>query len=164
MARLEHTTEWRVAATPEDVWVKLANYERWPEWWKGIRSVELVRPGGDDGVGSVLRQRWRSRMPLTLTFDLEMVRIDRLQLLEGRASGDLEGTCTWAIVAEPDGCRVSFRVDVRTGRWWMSLPLPFADRVFRTEFDTVMRWGREGLLRALGEQQVEAVGEPAVSG
>jgi hypothetical protein len=150
MARLQHAVEWTVAASPDAVWAMLADYQRWPGWWRGIQSVELVRPGGEDGVGSVLRQRWRSRLPLTLCFDLEMVRIEATRLLDGRASGDLEGTCTWTLQRNGGDCRVRFSVDVRAGRWWMRLPVPFADRVFRANFDTVMSWGLEGLQDVLG--------------
>jgi len=164
MARLEQVVDWQVAATPEGVWAKLADYERWPEWWQGIESVTLLRRGQDDGVGSVLHQRWRSRLPLTLSFDLEMLRVERPRLLEGRAAGDLEGTCTWTISEEPGGCRVGFRVDVRTARWWMSLPLPFADHIFRANFDTVMGWGRDGLERALTTRRPEVAGDEVPAG
>lgn len=36
-----------------------------------------------------------------------------------------------------------------TTRWWLNLPVPFADRVFAAEFADIMRNGREGLARRL---------------
>jgi len=48
------------------------------------------------------------------------------------------------------GTELRFEVDVRTGRWWMNLPIPFAPRVVRASFETIMGWGREGLARTLG--------------
>jgi hypothetical protein len=32
----------------------------------------------------------------------------------------------------------------------MTLPIPFAPRVVRASFETIMGWGREGLARKLG--------------
>lgn len=53
----------------------------------------MLRQGYESGVGTILRQQWRSRVPYTLCFDLEMLRIESEKLLHGRASGDLEGSC-----------------------------------------------------------------------
>jgi hypothetical protein len=141
---------WWTPAVPERVWEALANYATWPTWWRGIQSVEVVRRGDDSGVGTVLRQQWRSWVPYTLVFDLVMLRIEGGRLLDGRASGDLEGACRWTLAPVNGGTELRFEVDVRTGRWWMNLPIPFAPMVVRSSFETIMRWGREGLVQTLG--------------
>jgi hypothetical protein len=143
-------TVWRTAAVKDRVWETLANYATWPSWWRGIQSVEVVRHGDDSGAGTVLRQQWRSRLPYTLVFDLEMLRIEGGKLLDGRASGDLEGTCRWTLAPVDGGTELRFNVDIRTGRWWMNLPIPFARRIVQASFETIMEWGREGLARTLG--------------
>jgi hypothetical protein len=143
-------TVWWTPAAIDRIWEALANYGAWPNWWRGIRKVEVVRRGDESGVGTVLRQQWRSRLPYTLVFDLEMLRIESRRVLEGRASGDLEGTCKWTLSPVNGGMEIRFAVDVRTGRWWMNLPVPFAPRVVRASFETIMSWGRAGLARALG--------------
>ena len=143
-------TMWRTPAVVDRIWEALASYAAWPTWWRGIQKVEVVRRGDESGVGTVLRQWWRSRLPYTLVFDLEMRQIETRQLLEGRASGDLEGTCMWTFTPVGGGTEIRFDVDVRPGRWWMNLPVPFAPRIVRASFETIMRWGREGLARTLG--------------
>lgn len=150
MANYRFLTVWWTPAIPERVWEALANYAIWPSWWRGIQSVEVVRRGDESGVGTVLRQQWRSWVPYTLVFDLEMLRIEGGRLLDGRASGDLEGTCRWTLAPVDGGTELRFEVDVRTGRWWMNLPIPFASMVVRSSFETIMRWGCEGLARTLG--------------
>jgi hypothetical protein len=140
---------WTTAAT-DRVWEVLAHYANWPTWWRGIQSVEVLRRGDESGVGTILRQRWRSRVPYTLTFDLEMLRIEGGKLLDGRASGDLEGTCRWTLAPVDGGTELRFDVDVRPGRWWMNLPIPFASRIVQASFESIMGWGREGLARTLG--------------
>jgi hypothetical protein len=143
-------TVWWTAAADDAIWEKLANYAEWPAWWRGIRSVEVLRRGDESGAGTVLRQQWRSRLPFTLVFDLEMIRIEGGRLLDGRASGDLVGTCRWTLTPVDGGTEVRFDADVRPGRWWMNLPVPFAPRVVRANFEAIMGWGREGLARSLG--------------
>lgn len=143
-------TVWWTAAAPEPIWEALADYAAWPTWWRGIQHVEVVRRGDESGVGTVLRQRWRSRVPYTLVLDLEMVRIESRRLLDGRASGDLLGSCAWTLAPANGGTEIHFNVDAGLGRWWMNLPIPFAPRVVRANFETLMNWGRRGLAQRLG--------------
>jgi hypothetical protein len=151
VGRYALVSEWWAEATPDQVWGSLADYRDWPAWWHGIRRVELLDPGPDgSGVGAVLRQHWRARLPFDLVFTLTMVAIERRRRLDGRAAGDLEGEATWTFDEDGGGTRIRFAVDVRTTRWWMNLPVPFAGWLFRTNFETVMSWGSEGLGRSLG--------------
>jgi hypothetical protein len=150
MATYRFRTVWWTPAPIDRIWEALADYGAWPTWWRGIQTVEVLRRGDESGVGTVLRQQWRSKLPYTLVFDLEMLRIESRKLLEGRASGDLEGTCRWTLIPVNAGMEIRFDVDVRPGRWWMNLPIPFASRVVRASFETIMNWGREGLERILG--------------
>ena len=143
-------TVWWTPATVDQVWEALADYATWPTWWRGIENVEVLRSGDESGAGTVLRQWWRSRVPYTLVFDLQMLRIERGKLLDGRASGDLEGSCRWTLIPVNGGTEIRFDVDVRTDRWWMNLPIPLASRVVRASFETIMGWGREGLAQTLG--------------
>lgn len=145
---------WWTTAVTDRVWEALANYAAWPTWWRGIRSVEVLHRGDENGVGTILRQRWRSWVPYTLRFDLEMLRIESGRLLDGRASGDLEGICKWTLAPVNGGTEIHFDVDIRTARWWMNLAGPFAQKIVRSNFETIMRWGREGLERSL-ESPVE---------
>jgi hypothetical protein len=143
-------TVWWTPAATDRVWDVLANYAKWPTWWRGIQSVKVVQDGDESGVCTILRQQWRSRVPYTLLFDLEMLRIESGKLLDGRATGDLEGACRWALVPVDGGTVLRFDVDVRTTRWWMNLPIPFASKVVQASFKTIMSWGREGLAQTLG--------------
>lgn len=149
MTNYRFQTVWWTSAAIERIWETLASYAAWPTWWRGIRKVEVLRHGDERGVGTVLRQEWRSRLPYTLVFDLEMMQIESKRLLEGRARGDLEGTCSWTFTPANGGTEIRFDVDVRMGRWWMNLPVPFAPRVVRASFETIMSWGREGLAQKL---------------
>lgn len=149
MARYQLVTEWQVDAPIDRVWDALLRVREWPAWWKGFRSVEVLDAGAETGLGMKIQQRWRSLLPYTLVLDLEIARVERHRALEGRASGDMAGTCRWTFGAQDGGTRVRFEMDVRPTRWWMSLPIPFAGRVVAWNYDAIMRWGSTGFARRL---------------
>jgi hypothetical protein len=155
MARYRFVTEWQVDAPVERVWDALLLVGDWPTWWKGFRAVEQLRAGDDSGVGTQIRQRWRSLLPFTLVLDLEITYVERRRLLEGQASGDMKGRCTWILGEEDGRTSVAFVMDVRPTRWWMDLPLPFAGRIVAWNYNAIMRWGGEGLARLLADREAE---------
>lgn len=159
MARYRVLSEWQADAPLEDVWSAILRYRDWPTWWRGFESVEPIAPGDDAGIGMRMRQRWRSLLPYTLDFELEIDRCDRLALLHGRTTGDVAGTATWTFEHRDGTTTVRFLLDVRTTHWWMNIPVPFAERVFAANFDAVMRWGAEGLARLLETQVADTTAE-----
>jgi hypothetical protein len=71
----------------------------------------------------------------------------------GKASGELEGTGTWAF-EEKDGITyVRYDWQVRTTRWWMNLVAPIARPFFEWNHDVVMEWGRKALEKRLAAIQ-----------
>jgi Polyketide cyclase / dehydrase and lipid transport len=159
MARYRFVTEWQADAPVDRVWDVLLDYRNWPTWWRGFRSVEQIQAGEESGVGMVLRQRWRSLLPYTLVFDLAITDVRRHGFLEGRASGDVEGSCTWTFDESGGRTLVRFVMDVRTARWWMNVPVPFARRIFGFNYDAIMRWGSEGMARLLRTRVVDRTPE-----
>jgi hypothetical protein len=156
MALYEFETNWRLRASLADVWQAIVDGDRWPEWWQGVERVELLRAGDERGVGSVRRTTWRSRLPYTLTFDAEVVRVEPMTLLEVRASGELEGTGTWEL-DEADGVtHVRYLWRVRTTRWWMNLFGPMGRPAFKWNHDRVMHNGAVGLARLLDAELLQA--------
>jgi hypothetical protein len=150
MANYHFETVWHIAAPLPDVWDAILETEAWPSWWQGVQSVVLLTPGDAQGIGSRRRFVWRSKLPYTLAFDMEVTRIEPMSRIEGRASGELEGTGVWRIEDTGAHIRVQYDWDVRTTRWWMNLLAPIARPFFAWNHDYVMNNGREGLQRLLG--------------
>ena len=154
MARYRFLTTWVLEAPREDIFQAIWDSERWPSWWRGVESVVTVEDGDAEGVGSLGRYVWRSRLPYRLEFEMRITLVDRPRLMEGQAVGELSGTGRWRLFEEDGTTAVLYEWDVETTRPWMNLLAPLAKPVFAWNHDTVMRWGGEGLAKLLGTRLV----------
>jgi uncharacterized protein YndB with AHSA1/START domain len=152
MARYSFLTTWALVAPIDDVWQAIHATERWPEWWPGVKAAERLRGGAgpDDGVGSVHRYVWRSRLPYDLEFRMETTRVERPHLLEGEADGNLRGTGRWRLWEGGGATAVTYEWRVETTIPWMNAIAPVGRPVFHWSHDHVMRNGGRGLAALLG--------------
>lgn len=144
-------TDWHFDATIAHVWALIEDVEGWPSWWRAVRKVEMLKAGGADGIGTVRRLTWATALPYTLTFDVELVRVEPGQLSEGRAFGELDGTGIWTLREEASGTHVRYDWRVDVTKAWMRLLAPLLRPVFAWNHNVVMRWGEEGARRRLAE-------------
>ena len=140
-------TEWRFDAPIEAVWEAVRDSERWPSWWRSVRAVERVRPGDGTGIGEVRRYTWKGRLPYTLTFEMRTTRVEAPFVLEGIATGELEGEGRWTLARDGAGTFVRYDWNIRTTRAWMRLFGPILRPAFAWNHDAVMRDGERGLRR-----------------
>jgi uncharacterized protein YndB with AHSA1/START domain len=156
MAAYSFLSTWCVAAPLERVWDVLSHTEGYPEWWKGVRKVTVLEPGegGGRGVGTLYRMEWRSKLPYSLVFDSRVTRVERPYLLEGQASGELEGVGAWRLYESALGTAAIYSWDVSTTRAWMNAIGPLARPAFSWNHDYVMRQGADGLAKKLGVELV----------
>jgi uncharacterized membrane protein len=149
VADYQFLTTWLIDAPVDRVWEILNDSAQYPAWWKGVRSVELLAPGDDAGVGQVSRFSWRSVLPYTLSFDMRVTRVEPPHLIEGEATGELEGRGVWRLY-DGSGTAVVYDWRVRTTQPWMNLLGPLARPAFAWNHDLVMRQGGFGLASRLG--------------
>jgi hypothetical protein len=154
MAAYSFLTTWCLAAPIEPVWDLISSSERYPQWWKGVRSVTELEPGGENGIGTLSRFEWRSRLPYSLEFDMRVTRSQPPHLLEGQASGELEGVGIWRLYSGAAGTAIVYSWEVSTTRPWMNRLAPLARPAFAWNHDYVMRQGAHGLARQLGTELV----------
>ena len=107
-------------------------------------------PGDEEGVGARFRHTWRSRLPYRIEFEIEVTRVERPHLMEGRAEGELAGLGRWRLFDGGGATAVLYEWDVGTTRPWMNALAPLARPVFAWNHDVVMRQGGIGLARHLG--------------
>ena len=149
MAEYQFLTTWCVDAPIDAIFDLLQDSAGYPRWWKGVVDVERLEDADETDIGQLDRFTWRSVLPYTLAFDLRVTRVARPRLLEGRATGELEGLGTWRLY-EGDGVAIVYSWRVCTNKPWMNALGPLARPVFAWNHDVVMRQGGHGLARELG--------------
>jgi hypothetical protein len=115
-----------------------------------VESVVTLEEGDDEGVGSLGRYVWKSRLPYRLEFDTRITRVERPHMMEGQATGELAGTGRWQLFEEEGVTAAVYDWNVRTTAPLMNLLAPLARPVFKWNHDVVMRWGGEGIADLLG--------------
>ena len=150
MADYRFLTTWLLQCRRERVFEAIHDQERWPEWWRGMEESVELRPGDGDGVGSLSRQSWRSRLPYRIEFEVTTERVERPEMMVGRAVGELTGTGIWRLFEEGGVTAAVYEWDVTTTKPWMNLLAPLARPVFEWNHDWLMERGGEGIARFLG--------------
>jgi uncharacterized protein YndB with AHSA1/START domain len=150
VAEYSFLTTWLLESPRRPVWDAIHAQERWPEWWRGVEAVEVLRPGEDGGPGEVARQVWKSLLPYRVEFEVTTTRVEEPRLLEARAVGELEGTGRWRLFEEDGATAVLYEWNVQTTKPWMNRLAPLARPAFEWNHDWVMARGGEGIARLLG--------------
>ncbi len=150
MTDYSFVTTWRFRAPVTRVWEAILDYRSWPAWWPAIASATRIAPGDAAGVGEIAELTFRTRLPYRVRFVITTTHVQPPFELDGRATGELEGTGRWRLTAEGDDTLVHYVWQVSTTRWWMNLLAPAARPIFAWNHDQVMESGRIGLARLLG--------------
>ena len=150
MADYAFLTTWLLESPRQPVWEAIHDQASWPTWWRGVEAAEEVRPGSDGDVGTVSRMVWRSLLPYRVEFEVTTTRVEHPHLLEGHASGDLEGIGRWRFYEQDGVTAVLYEWNVSTTKPWMNRLAPLLRPAFEWNHDWVMRRGGEGISALLG--------------
>lgn len=149
MAEYHFTTLWTFDQPVDKVWDAIRLIDHWPTWWKYVRSVEKLREGDENEIGSVRRICWSTALPYSITFDSELTCLEHLKRMEGRAYGDLTGIGIWTFFSHEGTTQVRYDWHVETTKKWMHFFDPLARPLFQWNHDKVMKAGYEGLVEKL---------------
>jgi hypothetical protein len=150
MEHYSFVTTWRFRHPVPVVWPLIKDIAHWPDWWKGVTSVDVKKEGEPDGCGKCAAITWRSVLPYSLSFELEVTSIIEFKKIVGYTTGELQGKGTWDFFAEENNCSsLCFYWDVNTTIPWMNTLAPVLKPVFKWNHDIVMKWGEEGLNQKL---------------
>jgi uncharacterized protein YndB with AHSA1/START domain len=151
MAEYAFLTTWLLESPRQPVWEALHDQARWPSWWRGVEAAEeLSRPPGGEDVGTVARMVLKSLLPYRVEFEVTTTRVQRPSLLEGRATGELEGIGRWRLYEQDGVTAVLYEWNVSTTRPWMNRLAPLLRPAFEWNHDWVMARGGEGIAELLG--------------
>jgi hypothetical protein len=157
MSEYRFLTLWRLEAPRAAVCKAIEDSLAWPEWWTGVENVEELSAGDADGIGSVRRYTWKGRLPYRLTFDVRVTRMELQTMVEGVATGDVEGIGRWSFDTEGEITVARYEWLVRPTQLWMRVLSPLASPVFRWNHDILMQQGGEGLARHINARLVEVI-------
>ena len=146
-------SEWRLAAPVDRVWAELMRPDDWPQWWRAVKRVETLAEGDARGVGAIRRLTWGSALPYELTFEMRATRVEPMTVIEGRASGELDGTGRWTLTPDGNGTLVRYDWQIEVTKPWMRTLAPLLRPAFAWNHNIVMGWGYDGLRRRLGLEQ-----------
>ena len=140
-------TVWKLRASLEDVWNVILLSEEWPQWWKGVKEVKVIRKN-DHGRGSITFYEMGTVF-YSLKFMLKVVDTEPHRYIKGIAEGDLIGTGVWEFEEENGIVTVRYRWNVETTIGWMNRWAWLLRPFFETSHRIVMRWGGKGLAKKL---------------
>jgi hypothetical protein len=154
MREYHFLTIWKLDAPRAAVCKAIEDSLAWPEWWQGVEQVEELAGGDANGIGSIRRYTWKGRLPYRLTFDVQVTQMELQTMVEGVASGDVEGMGRWTFATEGEFTVARYEWNVRPTPRWMRLLSPLASPLFRWNHDILMRQGGEGLAQCLNARLV----------
>jgi len=97
----EFLTEWRVAATIDEVKDILGNGLTLPEWWPSVYlAVDEIERGGPGGADAIVDLHTKGWLPYTLHWRLHITEPLTDTGFALRATGDLEGTGVWTFAQD----------------------------------------------------------------
>ena len=150
MTQFSLVSYWQLDASIEQVWDALIAVDDWPRWWRYVQAVVTLEKGDSDGLGSLRRYTWSSRLPYRLSFDMRTTALRRPERMEGVAAGDLKGTGRWTLRALGDASCVRYEWTVSVEKPWMTLLSPLLAPLYEWNHNQVMNEGGRGLARHLG--------------
>ncbi|MBI3898313.1 MAG: SRPBCC family protein [Gammaproteobacteria bacterium] len=145
MTQFELLTRWLVPAPINVVWDALHDVGKWPSWWRYVKQVQQIEAGDTDGIGSIQRFVWATRLPYRVSFDMRTTQLQRPFLIEGHANGDLDGTGRWQLRTVEGSTLVRYEWRVKADKAWMKALAPLLRPLYVWNHNGVMAAGEEGL-------------------
>ncbi len=150
MTEYAFLTTWLLESPRRPVWDAIYDQAAWPSWWRGVEAAEELRPGDENGVGTVSRLVWKSLLPYRVEFEVTSTRVEPPDLMEGHAVGELEGVGRWRFYEQGGVTAVLYEWNVATTKPWMNRLAPLLRPAFEWNHDWVMARGGEGIAALLG--------------
>ena len=155
-------TEWRVAATVEEVAGVLSDVRELGRWWPSVYlGVEELSPGDESGVGKRARLHTKGWLPYTLDWELTVVESRHPLGFTIEATGDLSGRGVWTL--EPAGAwtLVTYDWSVRAEKPLLRALSPFFRPLLEANHRWAMRKGEQSLALELARRRAATPAERA---
>ena len=158
---------WRVEGNVKEVADILEDALSLPRWWGSVYfDVEQIEPGGQHGVGKLVRLHAGGWLPYTLRISFRTIESRYPHGFSMDATGDLEGQGVWTF--EPDGPSVNVTYDwtIRANKAIIEKLSFLLKPIFRLNHTWTMKRGEESLKlellrrRAKSSEESKAIPPP----
>jgi len=137
---------WRVAGDVKEVADILEDALALPRWWGSVYfDVKEIEPGGEGGIGKLIRLHAGGWLPYTLRINFRTIASNYPHGFTMDATGDLEGRGIWTF--EPDGNLVNVTYDwtIRANKRIIEKLSFLLKPIFRSNHNWTMKRGKESL-------------------
>ena len=135
--------EWDVDAPQEAVFDALADARTYPIWWTPIyREVDA---DGPPAVGCASRQKFKAKLPYTLSTVSTIARLEPPHEFEVDVVGDLRGTGVWTLSPIDGNVHVRFDWRVHADRALLRILTPVLRPLFRWNHNVAIKRAIAGL-------------------
>jgi hypothetical protein len=163
-------TTWHIPATAAEIADVLGDPADLPRWWPSVYlEVEILEPGGEDGVGRVVRLYTKGWLPYTLRWRFRVTSVDLPQGFSLEAFGDFVGRGVWSFTPvraadDPAGPLTTVTYDWRVAaeKGVLRRLSVVMKPVFSMNHHWAMRRGEESLRLELARRHAVAAGDPVV--
>jgi uncharacterized protein YndB with AHSA1/START domain len=135
--------EWDVDAPQERVFDALADARTYPEWWTPI--YRQVDADGPPAVGRISRQKFKAKLPYTLSTVSTIVRLEPPRQFEVEVDGDLRGRGVWTLSPRNGKVHVRFDWHVFADRALLRALTPVLRPLFRWNHNVAIKAAMKGL-------------------
>jgi uncharacterized protein YndB with AHSA1/START domain len=135
--------EWDVAAPQDKVFDALADARTYPRWWTTI--YQAVSADGPPEVGRASHQRFKGKLPYTLSTVSTITALKSPETLEVEVDGDLRGRGIWTLTPQDGVVHVRFDWRVHADRPLIRVLTPVLRPLFRWNHNVAIRAAMRGL-------------------
>ncbi len=144
--RYAFVSNWYVNASPDLVYDILSNSEDLCRWWPAVYlDVKELEKGQEDGVGKLIALYTKGFLPYSLQWKFRVKAVQKPNMIEIEALGDLIGTGRWTILAEGDGTRIRYDWNIQTSKPLLNRLAWLIKPAFEANHAWAMRKGEESL-------------------
>jgi hypothetical protein len=154
--------KWCVTGSVNEVADIIEDAKGLTRWWPSVYfEYEELEPGGQRGVGKLIRLHAGGWLPYTLWINFRTVESNYPNGFTLEATGDLEGTGIWTF--EPDGSDVNITYDwtIRANKSLIRNLSFLLKPIFRANHVWTMRRGEESLRLELRRRHANTAAEAA---
>ena len=153
---------WRVKGDVKEVADILEDALALPRWWGSVYfDVKEIEPGGEGGIGKLIRLHAGGWLPYTLHINFRTIASNYPHGFSMDATGDLEGRGIWTFEQDDSFVNVTYDWTIRANKPIIEKLSFLLKPIFRSNHNWTMKRGEESLKLELLRRRAKSADELA---